>query len=81
MLSRHEAGHERWDQQKPCASRSRGPRKRRKVAFEDEATSSTDTVDPTLEVEGRELTDVRNWNQTESSGFTSIPDMSASSAF
>jgi hypothetical protein len=63
MLSRHEAGHERWDQQKPSASRSRGPRKRRKVAFEEDATSSTDTVDPTLEVEGREMTDSQSWNQ------------------
>jgi len=80
MLSRHEAGHERWDQQKPSASRSRGPRKRRKVAFEEDATSSTDTVDPTLDVEGREMTDVQSWNQEGSPGLTAFPDMSASSA-
>jgi hypothetical protein len=80
MLSRHEAGHERWDQQKPSASRSRGPRKRRKVAFEEDATSSTDTVDPTLAVEGREVTDVQGWNQEGSPGLIAFPDMSASSA-
>jgi hypothetical protein len=50
MLSRHEVGHERWDRQNPSVSQPRGPRKRRKVAFEDDATSSTDTVDPIPEL-------------------------------
>jgi Fungal specific transcription factor domain len=63
MLSRHEAGHQRWDQQNSSASHPGGPRKRRKVAFEDEATSSTDTVDPGSELGDPEITEQSTWDQ------------------
>ncbi|KAE9365869.1 hypothetical protein N431DRAFT_385817 [Stipitochalara longipes BDJ] len=63
MLSRHEAGHERWDQQNPSALHSGGPRKRRKVAFEDDATSSTDTADPTPEFGESDVITQQTWSQ------------------
>jgi hypothetical protein len=78
MLSRHEAGHERWDQQNPSTPHSRGPRKRRKVAFEDDATSSTGTVDPNPELEEREETERQIYLiQTASPGVPTLADTSA----
>ncbi|PMD62014.1 uncharacterized protein K444DRAFT_718701 [Hyaloscypha bicolor E] len=85
ILSRHEAGHERWDQQNPSVSYSGGPRKRRRVAFGDDATSSTETVDPSPEVDEHEATEQDAWNQNQqqlvSPGFATLAGVSVHAAY
>jgi len=85
MLSRHEAGHEKQNQQDASAPAPRGPRKRRKVAFEHDATSPTGTEDPTAELGEQGRSEWQIWNpnlqQTTSLGLTSLSDVSDSSSY
>ncbi|KAN0090483.1 Fungal specific transcription factor domain containing protein [Hyaloscypha variabilis] len=84
MLSRHEAGHERWDQQNPSVSHPGGPRKRRKVAFEDDA-SSTNTADPIPEIREQNMVAQQTWNQnlhqSASPGVTTLSSASGNSGY